>query len=116
MDAINSAGRNVSILLNRKLQTAPVFMKQIRKQIDTNAVPKDQNYYQNINMVNIITIYEIWKVFLDYEKTHMNECYIVIGGDYTLQGYRNGTWSNIKYCGFYTSVQEAENEIGGHLK
>lgn len=116
MDAISNAGRNVSILLNRKLQVAPVFIKQIRQQVDTNAVPKEQNYYNDINVVNIITVHEIWKVFLEYEKTNINECYVVVSGDYTLQGYKNGTWSNIQYCGFYTSVQEAENEISGHLK
>lgn len=103
-------------MLNRKLQVAPVFIKQIRKEINTNAIPKGENLYNNINLVNIITVHEIWKVFLEYDKTNMDECYIVISGDYTLQGYKNGTWSNINYCGFYSSVQEAENEILGHLK
>lgn len=115
MDTINIASRNVSILLNRKLQTAPVFIKQVRKEIDSNAVPKDENYYNSVDVVNIINVFEIWKVFLQYEKTHMNECYIIISGDYTLQGYRNGNWSNIEYCGFYSSATEAENEISGHL-
>lgn len=93
-----------------------MFIKQIRKEINTNAIPKGENLYNNINLVNIITVHEIWKVFLEYDKTNMDECYIVISGDYTLQGYKNGTWSNINYCGFYSSVQEAENEILGHLK
>lgn len=93
-----------------------MFIKQIRKEINTNALPKGENIYNNINLVSIITVYEIWKVFLEYKETNMDECYIIISGDYTLQGYKNGTWSNINYCGFYSSVQEAENEILGHLK
>ena len=115
MDAINQASRNVAILLNRKLQVAPVFIKSIKKQEETNSVPKDQNQYANTNIVNIITTYEIWQVFLEYEKSKMDSCYVVISGDCTLEGYRNGTWSNIKYCGFYSSTNEAESEINGYL-
>lgn len=116
MDAINQASRNVAILLNRKLQVAPVFIKSVRKQEDTNAVPKDQNPYANTNIVNIVTTYEIWQVFLDYEETNLDDCYVVISGDCTLEGYKKGKWSNVKYCGFYSSANEAENEIGGYLK
>jgi len=46
----------------------------------------------------------------------MDNCYIVINGDYVLDGYKKGKWSNIKYCGFYSTPEEAENEISGHLK
>jgi hypothetical protein len=116
MDAINQASRNVSILLNRKLQTAPVFIKSIRNQEDTNAVPKGQNQYSGINLVNVVSVCEIWEVFLEYEKTKLDNCYIVIGADYTLEGYKKGKWSNIKYRGFYSSPEEAENEINGYLK
>lgn len=115
MDVISEASKNVSILLNRKLQTAPVFIKSVRKQEATSAVPKGQNQYSNGNVINIITTYEIWQVFLDYEKTKLNSCYIIISGDYTLQGYKKGDWSNIKYCGFYSLLEEAENEIMGYL-
>lgn len=116
LNAINVASRNVSILFNRKLQTAPVFIKQIRKEIDTNSLQKNENFYNNVDIVNIITVYEIWKVFLEYKKTNMDDCYIVISGDYTLQGYKNGNWSNVQYCGFYSTIQEAENEVLGYLK
>lgn len=116
MDAINQASRNVAILLNRKLQVAPVFIKSIRKQEDSNAVPKDQNPYTGVNLVNIVSTYEIWEVFLEYEKTDLDQCYVVISGDYTLEGYKKGKWSNIKYCGFYSSPDEAENEINSYLK
>lgn len=116
MNTINEASRNVSILLDRKLQTAPVFIKSVRKQEDTNAVSKNEEHYTGIDVVNIIIQYEIWKVFLDEEKTDMDNCYIIIKGDYTQQGYRKGVWSNIEYCGFYSSVNEAENEISGYLE
>ena len=103
-------------MLNRKLQIAPVFIKSIKKQEDTNATPKNDNPYSAIDLVNIVTTYEIWEVFLEYDKTNMDSCYIVVSGDYILKGYRNGVWSNVKYCGFYSSVNEAENEISGYLK
>lgn len=103
-------------MLNRKLQVAPIFIKSIRKQEDTNAVPKGEDNYVGIDLVNIVTTFEIWEVFLEYEKTNMDDCYIVINGDYVLDGYKKGKWSNIKYCGFYSSPEEAENEISGYLK
>ena len=115
MDAISEASKNVSILLNRKLQIAPVLIKSVRKQEASNAVPKDQNQYTGVNITNIITTYEIWQVFLDYERAKADSCYIIIRGDYTLQGYKKGEWSNIKYCGFYSLLEEAENEIMGYL-
>ncbi len=116
MDAISEASKNVSILLNRKLQMAPVFIKSVRKQDLTSAVPKDQNQYSNADVVNVITTYEIWKVFLEYDKTKQEDCFVILSGDYTLQGYKNGVWSNVKYCGFHSLLEEAENEIMGYLK
>ena len=107
MDAINEASRNVSILLNRKMQIAPQLIKTIRKQSES-----DENLN---NVINIVTTYEIWQVYLEYEKTNMNSCYVVISGDYTAHGYKKGTWSNIKYNGFYSLLDEAENEISGYL-
>lgn len=116
MNAINEASRNVSILLNRKLQVAPVFIKSVRKQEDTNAVPKSEEHYIGVQVVNIVTQYEIWQVFLDETKSKIDNCFIVLKGDFTQQGYKKGIWSNIEYCGFYGSVSEAENEIQGHLE
>ena len=68
------------------------------------------------NITNITKVYEIWQVFLDYNKVGIDSCYIIISGDFKQNGYANGNWDNLTYCGFYTDLNEAENEIGAHLK
>ena len=71
--------------------------------------------YNVIDPVNIVKVYEIWKVYLERNEEKLNEVYVVVTGDYTLQGYRNGCWSNIQYKGFYTTLEEAQNNISGYL-
>ena len=112
MNAINEASKNVAILLNRKLQTAPIFIKSIRKQNDKNVNSPE---YKVVNITNIVTQYEIWQVFLDLKNSRINDCFIVIKGDYIQRGYKQGKWTNVEYCGFYCSPEEAENEIQGNL-
>lgn len=73
-------------------------------------------YAAIIEPVNIVEISEIWKVYLEENEEKLDFVYIIVTADYTLQGYRNGEWSNIEYRGFYTTVQEAQNEISGYLK
>lgn len=53
---------------------------------------------------------------MEENEENLDFVYIIVIADYTLQGYRNGEWSNIEYRGFYTTVQEAQNEISGYLK
>ena len=60
--------------------------------------------------------YEIWKVFLDQKQAGFDCCYVVISGDYQQKGYANGEWSNFSYCGFYTTIEEAENEVMAYFK
>ena len=61
-------------------------------------------------------IYEIWRLYLDYRKDDANEAYIVISASYKTSGYGKGEWENLQYDGFYTTIEEAENEINGYLK
>ena len=100
--------------MNKKLQTAPVFIKQIRKMTDVDDTVKE--LYNGINLVNIINVYEIWKVFLEYNQNETNTYFIIIGADNVVEGYKNGEWTNIKYLGFYSTEMEAENYINGYLK
>ncbi len=116
IDAISQAARNVSILLNRSLQSPPTPIKSIRKQSDSN-VDKIDNY-KIIEPINTVSAYEIWKVNLENDKNsdELDHVYVIIKGDYTLQGYKNGKWSNIKYMGFYTTVEEAQYHINGYIR
>ena len=113
MDAISIASKNVSMLMNRKLEMAPVPIKSIRRQKYNNGV--DCELYKFLQPVNIVTVYEIWQVFLEY-GSGKDSLYIVISGDFKQKGYKNGTWDNFDYEGFYSTVQEAENEIKSHAK
>lgn len=45
-----------------------------------------------------------------------NEAYIIISANYNVHGYGLGEWDGLRYRGFYTTLQEAENEIDGYLK
>ena len=65
MDAISLAAQNVSILLNRKLQTVPIPIKSVKKQGDTNLTDTDSGVYKDLIPTNIVKVYEIWKIFLE---------------------------------------------------
>ena len=60
-------------------------------------------------------IYEIWRLYLD-NYSEASEAYIVISANYKTSGYGKGDWNNLQYEGFYTTIEEAENEIEGYLK
>lgn len=115
MDAISLAARNVSILLNRKLEVPPVPIKSVRKQDQSN-ITETNSPYSFLEPTNIVKVYEIWKVYLEENKDNIEEVFVTLSGDYTLRGYRNGVWSNIMYEGFYTTVEEALNEISAYLE
>jgi len=55
-------------------------------------------------------------VYLEENNERLDFVYIIVTADYTLEGYRNGKWSNVQYRGFYTTVEEAKNEISGYLR
>jgi hypothetical protein len=117
LDAISLAARNVSVLFNRNLEVPPVPIKSVRKQEDTNVGETDVPLYTVIEPLNIVKVYEVWKVFLQKAgKDDPDHVYVVVSADYTLQGYRNGSWSQVEYKGFYTTVEEAQNEISGYLR
>lgn len=116
MDAISQAARNVSVLTCLKLEVPPVPLKSIRKQDETNVGQNEIPMCQPIQTVNVVKVYEVWKVFLEESEDHPDEVYVVIDGDYTQEGYGNGTWSDVEYRGFYTTLNEAQNEISGYLR
>lgn len=97
------------------MEIAPVFIKRKDTLGDGEKDNKDYDDYEYVNMNNVVISYEIWQVFLDTEKSDIDSCYIVIKGKYKTNGYANGEWISIDYKGFYTTIQEAENEIGCYL-
>lgn len=62
-----------------------------------------------------VEVFEIWKVFLTENEMGLDDVFVVISADFKVEGYKNGDWSNIEYRGFYTTQQEATNEISGYL-
>jgi len=58
-------------------------------------------------------VYEIWKVTLDNEN--LDEIFIVVSARCNLFGFRKAKWSQVKYRGFYSSIDEARTEIFSRL-
>lgn len=116
MDALSLAAKNVSILLNRDMDVPPVPMKTVRKQGDTNVQQGETPFY-SVQPINIVKVFEIWKVFLqDENPDELEDVFVIIEADCNLQGYRKSQWSNIEYKGFYGSIEEAQNEISGYIR
>lgn len=87
-------------------------IKSIRKQ-NENSLNNDQPTMNIVIPLNIVDVFEVWKVCLKDEE--ISEVFLVISGKYTLEGYKNGKWSDIKYRGFYSTSEEAQNNISGYL-
>lgn len=112
LDAISFGAKNVTTLLGRSLRVPPSKVKVLEPVEDTNELA----LLEPIHPYKMQTIFEIWKLYLDYCKDDTNEAYIVISANYKTSGYGKGTWENLQYEGFYTTIEEAENEIDGYLK
>jgi len=114
LDAISCASENVAILLNRNLQLPPIPIKTVKKQ--TNIDMNESDFYYDFSPPNDIEFFEVWRVYLNnnLDKNINNVC-VVIKATYTPNGYSDGKWSDVQYCGFYTNEQEAINQISGFL-
>lgn len=116
LDALSKASHNVSDLLNRKLDVPPVPVETIRKQ-ENNENSSSYEIPSGFRLPkNIVEIYGIWKIFVEYEDNEVNEAFVVVSADNVVDGYRKGEWENVEYRGFYTTFEEAKNEINGYLK
>ena len=113
---LSKAAHNVTDLLNRKLDVPPIPVETIRKQ-DNNESQQGENFPSGYRLPNsIVEVYGIWKIFVEYDDSEINEAYIVISADNVIEGYKKGEWENIEYRGFYTTFEEAKNEINGYLE
>lgn len=115
MDALSNASHNVSDLLRRKLDVPPVPIETIRKQ-DNNESSSEKIPDGYRLPANIVEVYGIWKVFMEYQDNGINEAYVVVSADKVVDGYKQGEWNNVEYRGFYSTFEEAKNEINGYLE
>lgn len=112
VDAVTFGARNTTTLLGRTLEVPPVKIKVLEPNMNDDELA----LVEPIHPYRTQIVFEIWKLYLTREKGEQNEAYIVISANYNTHGYRQGEWDTLRYCGFYTTLQEAENEINGYLK
>lgn|SRR5574344_142203 len=108
MDAIKEASNNVSGLLNEKFANPPTPIRSIRKQ-KNRAKSKIDDFYTTVDIKDIIDVFEVWKIVLDNKS--LDEVFIIISAKCTMAGFRNVKWSDVKYRGFYSTVDEALSTI-----
>ncbi len=112
MDAINLASDNVSTLLKEKFANPPAPIRSIRKQ-NNRAKSNIDDFYTVVDIPEILDVYEVWRIFLDNEE--YQEVFVVISAICELAGYKKPDWKNVKYRGFYSTVDEAISEIYSRL-
>ncbi len=95
-------------MTNKTLAIPPSPVRSFRKQKNRTKSYID-NFYTMIDINDIVDVYEIWKITLDDED--LSEVFLVLSGKCNLQGYRKAKWSQIKYRGFYSTVDEAKSAI-----
>lgn len=111
LDALSDASNNVSELLNINLKRSPVPVSTYVRN-DISNIPDKETYESKVGLVNDINeVWEVWEVFLD-NKTNI---YVIIYADCITNDYTFFKWENITYKGFYSTKQEAINEIKGYL-
>lgn len=116
LDALSQASHNVSILLKLQLDVPPIKRADVRIQGDDSYLGNStQQMSIDSTPVSIVQVFEVWEVLLDVDAFDLEKVYVVIGARYRQEGYRGGTWSDVEYEGFYTTLEEAKNEINGYL-
>jgi hypothetical protein len=90
------------------LEVPPVPVRSYRKQNNKtkSTIP---DFYTTVQQNDIVDVYEIWKLVLNDGK--QTEVFIVISAKCNLFGYRKAKWSQVKYRGFYSSIDDAKTEI-----
>lgn len=112
MDAIGEVSDNVSKLLKTKLSIPPTPIRSIRKQ-KNRANSNIDDFYTVVDIPEMLDVFEVWRIVLDDEE--LNEVFVVLSAKCKLAGYKQAKWSDVKYRGFYSTVDEAINNIYGQL-
>jgi hypothetical protein len=117
LDALSVASHNVAALMTRNLEVPPVPVETVKKQDNNQAENPNQEIPKGFRLPkNIVEVFEVWKVFVEQERNQTNEAYVVLSADHVVEGYQQGEWENVEYRGFYTTLEEAKNEINGYLR
>ena len=96
---------------NINLKRSPVPVSTYVRN-DISNIPDKETYESKVGLVDDINeVWEIWEVFLN-NKTNI---YVIIYADCITNDYTFFKWENITYKGFYSTKQEAINEIKGYL-
>ncbi|MNV61887.1 hypothetical protein D3C71_1544130 [compost metagenome] len=117
MDALSVASKSVSYLLSLRLEVPPIPLKTVKKQ-DPSDIADSKNPIPPGFKVpkKKVEVFEIWKVFLEENVEEIDEAWVILSSEFISQGYANGKWENVQYRGFYTTLEEAQNEISGYLR
>lgn len=105
MDALNEASQQTYSMLRKKIDSAPSLVESINK----------EDFINNKNDLKIYKVYGIYEVVLNETTKGLYSIFAVVSADNIIKGYNNDEWRNIKYRGFYTTVQEAKNQIDGYI-
>lgn len=117
LDALSVASKSVSYLLDRKLDVPPVPIKTVRKQDNGDTIDGKEELPHGFQLPEKdVQVYEVWKVFLEENSQEYDSLFVVLSAIFSQEGYKNGDWSNVEYRGFYTTLEEAQNEINGYLR
>jgi len=112
MDAVDEASDNISTLLKNTFANPPVPIRSIRKQTNKSRSNID-DFYTVVNVPDVLDVYEVWKFTLNDKE--YKEVFVIISAICTLAGYKKAKWSDVQYRGFYSTVDEAIDEIYGRL-
>lgn len=112
VDAVSLGARNTTTLLGRTLEVPPVKIKVL----EPDQEKLELSLVEPIKPYRTQQVFEIWKLYFARIQGEPNEAYMVISANYNTRGYNQGKWDHLQYCGFYTTIEEAENEIQGYLK
>ena len=100
-----------------KLDSSPVpiknFTKQKNEKSESNGEAPERGFMEPERKTKF---YEIWKVFLEENEDEISVAYVALSADFFAKKYKNGKFTNVKFRGFYTTLQEAKNEIDGYLR
>jgi hypothetical protein len=117
LQKISDATKNVYNLLSLKIEGPPVFVDSIKKHDESDVADLSEENIQNFEITKKkVKVYEIWKVFFEENLDERNFAYVVISADNISEGYKEGEWSNLRYRGVYSTLEEAKNQISGYLR
>lgn len=101
--------------MDRKLSVPPIPIKTIRKNDNNISSDVDTEIYQAIQKINKVEVSEIWKVFLEENEDGLDEIFVIVSADAIIDGYKKVQWNNVSYEGFFTTLEEAQNQIVSNI-